>query len=354
MPFVTKCLIRPHGQPLVRLGVPLLDEYLEFLSGRCRPNTVLAVAYDVKVFFTVVGRSPERVRPAEVLGFMTAQRSGHSSIGGALMPVDGDQAGVSSRTLRRRLSSVSGLFAFLHARGDVPTNPVPRGLPTRRELHRPHQGVPLVRGKRTLPRILTPAEVDALTGALRTHRDRAMVAAMVLGGLRRCEVLGLRLGDLRVAERRVFIAEGKGGHQRLIPVSRRFFDAVTAYLEAERPADTSTDHVFVVLKGPRRGQPLSAAGLDEILAGARGRAGLAHATCHQLRHTCLTRLREAGMVLEAVQAQAGHASIESTRIYLHLADDWLASQYRRAAEVIDAQVFADKPTAGSSAVGSRR
>jgi hypothetical protein len=49
------------------------------------------------------------------------------------------------------------------------------------------------------------------------------------------------------------------------------------------------------------------------------------------------------MPLEAVQAQAGHASIESTRIYLHLADDWLASQYRRAAEVIDAQVFAGAP-----------
>jgi integrase len=68
-----------------------------------------------------------------------------------------------------------------------------------------------------------------------------------------------------------------------------------------------------------------------------------HGTCHQLRHTCLTRLREAGMALEAVQAQAGHASIESTRIYLHLADDWLAGQYRRAAEAIDAQVFAEHP-----------
>ncbi len=50
------------------------------------------------------------------------------------------------------------------------------------------------------------------------------------------------------------------------------------------------------------------------------------------------------MALEAVQAQAGHASIESTRIYLHLADDRLASQYRKAAEAIDAQVFADPPT----------
>ena len=53
-----------------------------------------------------------------------------------------------------------------------------------------------------------------------------------------------------------------------------------------------------------------------------------------------TQLRKAGMSLEAVQAQAGHASIESTRIYLHLGDDWLASQYRRAAEAIDAQALA--------------
>ena len=93
---------------------------------------------------------------------------------------------------------------------------------------------------------------------------------MVLGGLRRCEVLGLRVGDLRFGERRVFVAEGKGGRQRLIPVSARFFTEVSAYLGAERPADPGTDQVFVVLKGPRRGMPLSADGLDEILDGARG------------------------------------------------------------------------------------
>src|SRR5207249_6577742 len=116
-----------------------------------------------------------------------------------------------------------------------------------------------------------------------------------------------------------------------------FFTAVAAYLDAERPPGARTGQVFVVLKGPRRGQPLSAKGMDEVLAAARRRAGLDHATCHELRHTCLTRLREAGMALEAVQAQAGHRSIESTRIYLHLANDWLAGEYGRAAEAIDAQ-----------------
>jgi integrase/recombinase XerD len=162
---------------------------------------------------------------------------------------------------------------------------------------------------------------------------------MVLGGLRRAEVLGLRFEDLRPGERRVFVVNGKGGHQRLVPMSGRFFASVARYLDGERPAAADDQFVFVVLKGPRRGRPLTAKGLEEILTAARRRAGLGHATCHELRHTCLTRLREAGMALEAVQAQAGHRSIESTRIYLHLANDWLAGEYQRAAEAIDAQAL---------------
>ena len=59
----------------------------------------------------------------------------------------------------------------------------------------------MVRTPRTLPEILEPAEVDELVAACRRWRDRAMVEAMVLGGLRRLEVLRLRLGDLKVGER---------------------------------------------------------------------------------------------------------------------------------------------------------
>jgi site-specific recombinase XerD len=200
--------------------------------------------------------------------------------------------------------------------------------------------VPLVRVPRQLPKILEPDEARALLAALRTHRDRAMVLAMLLGGLRRCEVLGLCLADVRVADRSVFVADGKGGHQRVVPVANPFFVALGDYLRDERPV-AMTDRVFLALKGPSRGSPLSAEGIDEIIAGARRRAGLEHGTCHQLRHTCLTRLREAGMALEAVQAQAGHRSIESTRVYLHLTNDWLANEYRRAAELIEASHAAE-------------
>ena len=76
-------------------------------------------------------------------------------------------------------------------------------------------------------------------------------------------------------------------------------------------------------------------GLDEIVRAARVRAGLAHGAFYELRHTCLTRLREAGMALEAVQAQAGHRSIESTPLYVHLANEWLADEYTRALGAFD-------------------
>ena len=89
---------------------------------------------------------------------------------------------------------MSGLFAYLQARGDIGANPVPRGLPTRRELQGPRR-VPLVRTPRTLPKILQPAEVDALLARSARSGTARWSLAMVLGGLRRCEVLGLRLQD---------------------------------------------------------------------------------------------------------------------------------------------------------------
>jgi integrase/recombinase XerD len=334
------CLVRfdaaDRGGRAVRLGHPLLDDYLELVAARARPNTLLATAYDLKVFFGVVAKDPAEVTTADVFAFIKAQRAPRR--GPQVVRLEDGEAGLAARTIRRRLASISGLFTYLVVRGDLAANPVPHGLAARRPGQRPVRAVPLIRTPRTLPRVLEPGDVNAFLAALRTRRDRAMVEAMLLGALRRCEVLGLRLGDLRPGARRVFIAEGKGGHQRIVPISGRFFATVADYLASERP-QSSTDRLFVVLKGPRRGQPLSAAGLDEIVSGARQRAGIRQLTCHQLRHTCLTRLREAGMALEALQAQAGHRSIESTRIYLHLVNDWLAEEYRRAVEAIDAQTI---------------
>ena len=278
-PQVRRVAREGDGAEVYVVGHRLVDEFLEFAAGRARPNTVRAYAHDLKAFFTVVGKEPADVRAADVLGFVTAQQLGRAGAENVVRIADGG-SGLSSATIRRRLAAVSAFYGYLIARGDrgVEATPVPRGLPTRRR-RRDGRGQPLVRAVRRLPRILEADELAALMAALRTQRDRAMVQAMVLGGLRRAEVLGLRLEDLHLGEWRVFVNDGKGGHQRLVPLSPSFFTTVASYIDSERPGGLATDRVFVVLKGPRRGQRLSAEGLDEIISGARARAGLVHGTC---------------------------------------------------------------------------
>src|SRR6476620_2719489 len=231
------CLQRSVDE-VPRLGEPLLDEYLRFVAARCRPNTLLAQSFDVKVFFGVAGKPPLDVGTAHVLRFIEEQRSPRQPR--AVRLVDGEAG----------LAAVSGLFDYLTARGAVARNPVPRSL-SARPRRSPVRGSPLVRAPRRLPRVLGPDEVDRLVAALRTHRDRAMIWLMPLSGLRRCEVLGLRFSDVHPGERRVFIADGKGGHQRIVPVGDLFFRALGSYVAEERCAADGVDHVFVVLKGPR-------------------------------------------------------------------------------------------------------
>ncbi len=79
------CVVRsmlPAGEVDVTVGHPFVDEYLEFLRARARPNTILAVVFDLKVFFSVVDKTPTRVTSADVMSFIRAQRGG----GGAACP----------------------------------------------------------------------------------------------------------------------------------------------------------------------------------------------------------------------------------------------------------------------------
>lgn len=277
------CLIDARG-PAPTLGEPLVDEYLRFTAARVRPNTLVAQAYDLKVFFTAVPKPPLAVATSDVLAFIEAQRAPRR--GANVVRLADGEVGLAVSTIKRRLATITSLFDYLLARGVVDRQVVPRSMTPR---SRSVRGSPLVRAPRRLPRVLEPAEAVALLGALRTERDRAMVTLMLHAGLRRCEVLGLRFSDIHPGDQRVFVAEGKGGHQRIVPVVPAFFTHLSTYLGQERVTGVDAESVFVVLKGPTRGRRLSAAGLDEVLAGARRRAGLSHASCHELRHTCFTR-----------------------------------------------------------------
>ena len=161
----------------------VLARYVEFVAARCRPNTVLATVSDLKVFFSVIDKDPVAVTPADVFEFITVQRRGAGD--GRVVRLADGESGMAARTIRRRLAVMSGLFNWLVLCGEMAANPVPRGMATRRTgAGGQPAGSPLIRTPRTLPKVLDPADVIALLGAVRHWRDRAMLVAMVLGGLR--------------------------------------------------------------------------------------------------------------------------------------------------------------------------
>lgn len=114
------------GLRAITLGDPLVDAYLEFVGARGAVNTWLATAYDLKVFFEVVGKNPAEVTSADVFAFLAEQRTPrHENV---VRIADGE-AGLSARTIARRLSSIAGLFDYLIVRGDtgVERNPCRAG-----------------------------------------------------------------------------------------------------------------------------------------------------------------------------------------------------------------------------------
>ena len=85
----------------------MLDDYLAFVGARARVNTWLATAYDLKVFFTVVGKEPAQVTAPDVFTFLKAQRA--PRLGERVVRLEDGESGLAARTIARRLSSVSGL-----------------------------------------------------------------------------------------------------------------------------------------------------------------------------------------------------------------------------------------------------
>jgi integrase len=137
------------------------------------------------------------------------------------------------------------------------------------------------------------------------------------------------------------VREGKGGYQRVVAISDTGLQELISYLNKERPAGCS-DRIFLVMKGQHRGQPLTVAALDTIIEYHREKAGTPGVQCHRLRHTCFTRLRQGGMSLEALQAQAGHRSVATTRIYLHLCPKELQQEYLRMSDTLFTPVAAGR------------
>lgn len=177
---------------------------------------------------------------------------------------------------------------------------------------------------------LTAQQVETFWNSFHAVRDLAMVGLMLLDGLRSAEVLALQLEDFQIGTAQIRVL-GKGNKQRLLPLSQDLVEALVTYLRSERPI-TSSSALFVCLKGPRRGQPLTASGLRSLFRHHRGGSQVPSANPHRFRHTFGADMARAGISLPALQRLMGHAQIRTTMLYVQLAPHDVWDEYARAIE----------------------
>ncbi len=175
---------------------------------------------------------------------------------------------------------------------------------------------------------LTPQQVAQFWQGFRTYRDLSVMALMLFDGLRSIEVLRLQLQDVDLSQvqLRVF---GKGHKERILPLPDDALRILQNYLHLERPF-THSPFLFVSLKGKKRGQPMTAAGLRSLFRHHRRCSHVAHANPHRFRHTFGSDMVSAGISVPALMHLMGHTQIETTMLYVQLSPQEVWRQYHLA------------------------
>jgi integrase/recombinase XerD len=241
---------------------------------------------------------------------------------------DGRARGLKASSAARRLSSAKQLFRFLYAEGKRGDDPAARLTGPKRE--------------QALPKILSIAEVDALLAMAaegidddnRPLRERAAVARMsallellYATGLRVSELVALPTQVARSRDRLLQI-KGKGGKERLVPLTQKARDALKRHMEFRAtmkqeqsrflfPAESENGFLPRQVFARDLKQIAIAAGLDP-----------ARVSPHVLRHAFASHLLQNGADLRSVQQLLGHADISTTQIYTHIVDERLKSLVR--------------------------
>lgn len=245
-----------------------------------------------------------------------------------------DRAGVplTRAALARHLRRGAEVFRVLVRRGELVADPA-SGVAVGPYL--PEAAAPARR------LILTRAEVGALYAAADAlaperwpRRARALLALVYGCGLRAAEAQALTLGEVKLSEGLVIVARGKGGKRRVVPMSAGVVRDVEGYLSGERGAILAGAYgkyganARAAVLVNERGSPMRGKAQNRVLVTLAEAAGLRDAwgdvlpvRCHCLRRAVATHLLEAGLTTEQLRVMLGHASLDTTQVYLGVGDE---------------------------------
>jgi integrase/recombinase XerD len=273
---------------------PAVEGFLALSAARLAPRTVEAYRRDLADLTEWLGRSPADASTDDLAAYVAQLRAD----------------GLAATTIARRLAAVRSFFRHQVLLGARTENPA--------------ANVELPKRRRTLPRTLSPSEVERLLDAAAgttplDHRNRAIGELLYGAGLRVSEAVALDKQSVDL-DNRLVRAFGKGSKERVVPIGREAADAVRVYLSRGRPFLDRRQRSELFLNA--RGGPLTRAGVFFILRRLAEKAGLEPERIHPhlLRHSFATHLLEGGADLRAVQEMLGHADLATTELYTHVSD----------------------------------
>jgi len=252
---------------------------------------------------------------------------------------------VSNATLQQRITAVRLWYDHLVYQGLRERNPVPRGqLRSTSGRQHDHSGFRhgLVRRLTLLPRIPTDPDWNRVLAEVAHEglRNRLMFALAYYGALRCEELVGLRVSDFDVARRLVTIrAEtSKGSRSRVVCYAAALTPALAVYLNSRRILDMRPGPLFLSESDRNLRQPLTKWTWSKTVERVARQAGADGFSTHTLRHLRLTHLARSGWRLHDIATYAGHRSIQTTSLYVHLSGEDLLAKMAQSVAHLDAKL----------------
>ena len=213
----------------------------------------------------------------------------------------------SPKTIRTRMCALSLFFDWLVERKYLEDNPVK---------HLPKPKLP-----KRLPKSLSLDQAMKLldwarhlnyTYSFERHRAQAIVGLFIFTGIRKQELLNLKLHDVDIENRTLFVKGGKGDKDRVIPLNMRIIQLIRPYLEARQKRKPETMSFFISL---RYNIPMGESAVKRLFDKLKAWSGIKF-SAHPLRHTFATLMLEGGCDIYSLSQMMGHSDIKTTTIYL--------------------------------------
>jgi integrase/recombinase XerD len=182
---------------------------------------------------------------------------------------------------------------------------IPRKKLVLKQIERPKHG-------RFLPQIMTREDVAKIINATNNLKHRAMLSLIYSCGLRRSELLDMKIADIDSKRNLIIVRRAKGDKDRVVPLSPKILDLLREYFKQYRP-------ITWLFEGQYPNTPYTGTSLHHVFVGAMKKAGVkGDYSLHTLRHCFATHLLEDGINLRYIQELLGHRYLKTTEIYLHV------------------------------------